>query len=236
MATRVPILTYHKIAPVNAKTLYPGTFVPPNLFEKHLGFLARKGFETMRLDAIFSGLEPAKPIVLTFDDGFQDFEDAAAPILHRFGYGATVFLVSDFVGKTNEWDENIGDVKYPLMSKESIVRLHEEGYEFGSHSKSHVRLSSHDAVTQDSEIRGSKSDLETMLGFPIQTFCYPYGSYDDNSLNSVRASGYQFATTCDKGLNDGSEDPLRLKRIAIRNDTSLPVFIYKLWRAFRLGR
>ena len=236
MATRVPILTYHKIAPVDAKTIYPGTFVPPALFEKHLGYLARKGFETMRLEALFSGLEPEKPVVITFDDGFQDFEDTAVPLLHRYTFGATVFLVSDFVGETNAWDENVGDVTYPLMSKESIIQLHEQGYEFGSHSKSHIRLSSHDAVSQDSEIRGSKADLEALLGFPIQTFCYPYGSYDENSLHSVRTSGYQFATTCDKGLNDGSEDPLRLKRIAIRNDTSLPVFVYKLWRAFRLGR
>ena len=190
----------------------------------------------MRLDALFSGLEPAKPVVITLDDGFQDFEDNAVPLLNRYGFGATVFLVSDFVGKTNAWDENIGDVTYPLMSKESIIRLHEKGYEFGSHTKTHIRLSTHDAITQDDEIRGSKADLETMLGFPIHTFCYPYGSYNDNSLRSVRASGYQFATTCDKGLNDGTEDPLRLKRIAIRNDTSLPVFIYKLWRAFRLGR
>ena len=233
---RVPILTYHKISPVHAKTLYPGTFVPPDLFEKHLGFLARKGFETMHLYDLFSGNEPAKPIILTFDDGFQDFEETAAPLLSRFGFGATVFLVSDFVGKTNAWDENIGDVTYPLMSKGSIVRLQELGYEFGSHTRSHIRLSSHDALSQDEEIRGSKSDLETLLGSPIQTFCYPYGSYDENSLRSVRASGYRFAVTCDKGLNDGTEDPLRLKRIAIRNDTSLPVFVYKLWRAFRLGR
>ena len=122
------------------------------------------------------------------------------------------------------------------MSKGSIVRLQELGYEFGSHTRSHIRLSSHDALSQDEEIRGSKSDLETLLGSPIQTFCYPYGSYDENRLRSVRASGYRFAVTCDKGMNGGTEDPLRLKRIAIRNDTSLPVFVYKLWRAFRLGR
>ncbi len=190
----------------------------------------------MHLYDLFSGNEPAKPIILTFDDGFQDFEETAAPMLSRFGFGATVFLVSDFVGKTNAWDENIGDVTYPLMSKDSIVRLQEQGYEFGSHTRSHIRLSTHDALAQDEEIRGSKADLETLLGFPIETFCYPYGSYDESSLQSVRASGYRFAVTCDKGLNDGTEDPLRLKRIAIRNDTSLPVFIYKLWRAFRLGR
>ena len=236
MATRVPILTYHKISPIHAKTIYPGTFVPPALFEKHLRHLSRKGFSTIRLDSIFSQSGLAKPVILTFDDGFQDFEDTAFPMMQKVGMNGTVFLVSDFVGKTNAWDENIGDVSYPLLGRESILRLHEQGVEFGSHTKSHPRLSSHDAVSQGGEIGGSKTELESMLGFPIETFCYPYGSYDENSLKLARAAGYRFAVTCDKGLNDGTEDPLRLKRIAIRNDTSLPVFVYKLWRAFRLGR
>ena len=236
MASQVPILTYHKISPVDDKTIYPGTFVPPDLFEKHVRHLARKGFQTTRLDSIFSDSMPAKPAVITFDDGFQDFADTALPIMQKFKMNGTVFLVSDFIGKTNAWDELIGDVSRPLMSAETIIKLHQQGVEFGSHTKTHIRLTSHDAVSQDIEIQDSKRDLEAMLGFPIDTFCYPYGSYDEHSLKSVAIAGYKFATTCDKGLNDGTEDPFRLKRIAIRHDTSLPVFIYKLWRAFRLGR
>lgn len=236
MGVRVPILTYHKILPVHPGTIYPGTFVPPKLFRQHLQHLARRGFQTGRLDQIFSATSAGKPIVLTFDDGFQDFEDNAFPLLQEHKMTGTVFLVSNQIGKTNEWDEKIGDVRYPLMNKESILRLHSQGIEFGSHTLSHVRLTSENADTQAREIQQSKTDLESLLSFPITTFCYPYGSYDDLSVRLAREAGYTHATTCEKGLNDGTEDPLRLKRIAIRNDTSLPVFVYKLWRAFRFGR
>lgn len=236
MGVQVPVLTYHKILPVHSDTIYPGTFVPPKLFRQHLQHLAKRGFQTERLDQIFSTASPTKPIVLTFDDGFQDFEDNAFPLLQEHKMTGTVFLVSNQIGKTNEWDEKIGDVRYPLMNKESILRLHSQGIEFGSHTLSHVRLTSENADTQAREIQQSKTDLESLLGFPITTFCYPYGSYDDTSVQLARAAGYTHATTCEKGLNDGSEDLLRLKRIAIRNDTSLPVFVYKLWRAFRFGR
>jgi peptidoglycan/xylan/chitin deacetylase (PgdA/CDA1 family) len=238
VAARVPILTYHKIAPVDANTIYPGTFVSPAMFESHVGFLKRRGFQSIRLDSIFSPQSPAKPIVLTFDDGFQDFEDNAFPIMQKFGMNGTVFLVSDFIGKTNEWDEKLGDVTRPLMNKESIIRLHSLGVEFGSHTKTHIRLTTHDQRVQDTEIRHSKTELEAMLGFPIDTFCYPYGSYNDISLDAVNVGDYSYAVTCDKGINAETDEAHahKLKRIAIRNDTPLPIFVYKLWRAFRLGR
>lgn len=206
------------------------------MFESHVGYLARRGFQSIKLDSLFSPQSPSKPVVLTFDDGFQDFEDAAFPTMKRFGMNGTVFLVSDFIGKTNAWDENIGDVSWPLMSKDSILKLFQQGVEFGSHTKTHIRLTTHGADEQDIEIGKSKVVLESMLGLSINTFCYPYGSYDENSLRSVKLAGYKYAVTCNKGINDGTENPFELKRIAIRNDTPLPIFIYKLWRAFRFGK
>ncbi len=236
MAVKVPILTYHKISPVDKQSIYPGTFVPPALFEKHLRHLARSGFETMPLVSLFGDSMPAKPIVLTFDDGFQDYSTTAYPALQRYGFNGTVFLVADLLGQQNEWDMKIGDVGYPLMSVDTIRRLHEGGTEFGSHTRTHSRLTSDTDAHQEEEIVDSQTVLERELGFPIETFCYPYGSYNETSVNLARKAGYKFATTCEKGLNDGSEDPLKLKRIAVRHDTSQPVFVYKLWRAFRLGR
>ncbi|MBS1728785.1 MAG: polysaccharide deacetylase family protein [Armatimonadetes bacterium] len=236
MAAKVPILTYHKISPVNSKSIYPGTFVPPALFEKHLRYLSRKGYQTIRLESLFSVSMPSQPIVLTFDDGFQDFEDAAFPLMQKFGMNGTVFLVSDFIGKDNGWDVAIGDVGYPLMSADSIRKLASQGVEFGSHTRRHRRLTEISGQEQEDEIVGSRRLLELDLGLSIDTFCYPYGGYNESSVAWAREAGYKFATSCEKGLNDGSEDPLLLKRIAIRNDTSLPVFIYKLWRAFRFGR
>lgn len=190
----------------------------------------------MPLAELFGPKTPGKPVVITFDDGFQDFHDVAFPMMQEVGFNGTVFLVANHLGGLNEWDIKIGDVSHPLMSKETVLQLHAKGVEFGSHTQSHTRLTSDSDELQAQEILGSREILERELGITIDTFCYPYGSYNDLSVRLVKQAGYRFATTCDKGLNNGSEDPSKLKRIAIRNDTSLPVFVYKLWRAFRLGR
>jgi peptidoglycan/xylan/chitin deacetylase (PgdA/CDA1 family) len=233
---RIPILTYHKIAPVDSKSIYPGTFVPPQLFGKHLRHLALKGYTTSRLESAFTSNSSQKTVVLTFDDGFQDFADEAFPRLNKVGFHSTVFLVANHIGGHNEWDTKIGDSRASLMSKATILQLHEQGVEFGSHTLSHAHLDQISAAEQRVEIINSRTVLESELGIPINTFCFPYGGYNEYTLKCVDEAGYCVATSTEKGINTAQTDQRRLKRIAIRNDTSLPVFIYKLWRAYRLGK
>jgi peptidoglycan/xylan/chitin deacetylase (PgdA/CDA1 family) len=231
VGARVPILTYHKIAPITKGTIYPGTFVPPNLFEKHLRLLNRRGFTSVSTSNLFdSGLE--NPILLTFDDGFQDFADNAWPLLQKHGFGALVFLVLNHIGGQNDWDIAVGDKPAPLMNLETIQELAKQGTQFGSHTLSHPRLANLDEEEQRREI----------FAFPelcvnqLPTTCYPYGSYNETTLNIVRSSAIKYGFSTDKGLNDVTTDPVRLKRIAIRHDTSVPALIYKLWRGFRYDR
>jgi peptidoglycan/xylan/chitin deacetylase (PgdA/CDA1 family) len=231
VGARVPILTYHKIAPITKGTIYPGTFVPPNLFEKHLRLLNRRGFASVSTSNLFdSGLE--NPILLTFDDGFQDFADNAWPLLQKHGFGALVFLVLNHIGGQNDWDIAVGDKPAPLMNLETIQELAKQGTQFGSHTFSHPRLANLDEEEQRREI----------FAFPelsvnqLPTTCYPYGSYNETTLNIVRSSAIKYGFSTDKGLNDVTTDPVRLKRIAIRHDTSVPALIYKLWRGFRYDR
>lgn len=234
MGARIPILTYHKIAPITKGTIYPGTFVPPSLFENHLRLLQRKGFESVTTENIFDSGLP-KPILLTFDDGFQDFADNAWPLLQQHGFGALVFLVLNHLGGQNDWDIAVGDKPAPLMNLDTIKELAEQGVEFGSHTLTHPRLASLDEADQLRELSAPLPELTTSQP-QIRTICYPYGSYNETTLSLSREAGYKYGFSTDKGLNDTTTNPLRLKRIAIRHDTSVPALIYKLWRGFRYDR
>ncbi len=177
-----------------------------------------------------------KLISLTFDDGYQDFADSAVPIMERYGFTGTVFLVSDHLGATNEWDIKLGEKIADLMSRETILKLLHQGFEFGSHTMTHVHLDQVDDGVQRLEIEKSKADLESALGVPMNVFCYPYGGLNDSAMKLVQEAGYSSAVSTRKGLNTRDTNRFCLNRIAVRNDTLLPVFVYKLWRAFRYGR
>lgn len=234
MGARVPILTYHKIAPITKGTIYPGTFVPPSLFEKHLRLLKRRGFSSVTCSNLFdSALD--KPILLTFDDGFQDFADNAWPMLQKYGFGGLVFLVLNHLGGQNDWDIAVGDKPAPLMNLETIRELAKQGAQFGSHTLSHPRLANLSDAEQRTELVAALPQLPTPHP-QLPTICYPYGSYNETTLSLCREAGYNYGFSTDKGLNDANTDPMRLKRIAIRHDTSVPALIYKLWRGFRYDR
>lgn len=236
MARLLPILTYHKISPVDPKSIYPGTYVPPALFRKHLSFLARRGYVSNSVEGALSNGIKDRAIVLTFDDGFADFSANAAPLLESFGMTGQVFLVADRLGKTNDWDTQIGDVVADLMTVPQILEMASRGHTFGSHTMTHADLNAIGGEIQSKEITDSKVNLESSLGFPVRTFCYPYGRFSGETRGLVADAGYEFAVSTKKGINSEQDDRLMLKRIAIRNDTILPVFIYKLFRAERFGK
>lgn len=231
----LPVLMYHRIAPVNARSTVKGHYVHPRLFEKQMAALKRLGYQSIRLDEVD---EPRveKPIVITFDDGYVNFLTDALPSLKRHGFTATVFLVADLLGKTNEWDSRNGDVEEPLMSIEQIEQARSEGTDFGSHTLSHADLAAVDEAEAWRQIADSKSVLEKALGNPISTFCYPYGRKTPKVQEMVREAGYRLACSTEKGMNTRDTDRFALRRINVRSDTHMPVFLYKLMRGARDAR
>ena len=197
--------------------------------------LARRGYKTYSVeDALDKGIPPSS-ICLTFDDGFVDYY-FAAQTLEQFGMRGQVFLVSEKLGGYNDWDTAIGDISAPLLGGHHVLALRDKGHWFGSHTATHADLSAVPIKDQTLEIDNSRVTLSRLLGTPVRTFCYPYGRFGVMTREIVEQSGYDFALSTQKGINDVSTDRLMLKRIAIRNDTILPVFIYKLYRAVRFGR
>ncbi len=233
-----PILTYHKIAPVPPGTAFPGTYVPPRVFAAHVAFLARRyRFETVA--GYLDDRETPGRVVLTFDDGTADFAANADPVLARHEAGATVFLVT--AERANRWDARpqedggAGDVEVPLLTPAEIRALAPR-YEFGSHTRTHPDLAILEESALHDEISLSRDEVTALASRPCRTFCYPYGRKREAAIEAVRAAGYDGAVSTEKGGNRRDTDPFLLRRVAVRHDTPLPVLVYKLWRARRLGR
>lgn len=222
---------YHKVGACPNGALVPHHYVGTARFERQIRALVKFGFQTIKLHDVLNHRDTvSKPICLTFDDGYENFATEAVPILKQQGQTATVFVVSGLIGNTNEWDTKLGDQPERLMSPEKILELDALGFEFGSHSVTHARLTKVNQNEATQEICESQKNLAELLSKPIDTFCYPYGSHNEAIRRIVQNCGYKLACSVEKGWNHETTDPYRLKRINVRSDTSTPILFWKLWR------
>lgn len=216
---------YHRIGEVRPESIVAGQYVAPEQFESQIRLVTKFGFKTISLAQMLDAFEgkthlPLRPIVITFDDGYKSYYQYAAPTLEKYGYTATTFLVSDLLGKTNEWDEKKGDVTEPLMTVQQIQELRERGHEFGAHTKTHANLTDVSEEEAKEEISGSKQELERALGFQTPFFCYPYGAQNENVQRWVQEAGFQGAVTTERKVNMASSNRFAWGRIDIRAKTT----------------
>ncbi len=174
--TRPVILTYHSISHGRSPLC-----TPPEVFVEQMAWLAASPCRVVSLAELVVGLAskqalPPRAVVLTFDDGFEDFGETAYPILRNHGFPVTVFLVSEYCGRTNLWPGQPGWVEERrLMDWSKIKEIAAEGITFGSHSATHADLSRLTSQAIEQEVLSSKGELEAQLGRPVEFFCYPYG-------------------------------------------------------------
>jgi peptidoglycan/xylan/chitin deacetylase (PgdA/CDA1 family) len=221
-AMRLPVLCYHHVGPGQPGTL-PTLTVSAQRFERHVRWLARRGYQGIRpadwlrwrLDG--KGL-PDKPVLFTFDDGYADLADYALPVLRRYGFGAVVYVVTGHFGGTNTWDEVRGSGTHRLMTAEQIRYWAEQGIEFGAHSRSHADLSSLSPEQLKEEVAGSGNALGSLLGTRVVSFAYPYGHYNRAALDCVRGN-FDLAFAIDprfKGINFLVTDPHLMRRTMVQ--------------------
>lgn len=229
----VPILMYHRIAVRPKGTTVPAHYVAPGLFRRQLSALAMLGYEAVSLAQMHAGILgegqlPRRPVVLTFDDGYQNYNTNAAPELERAGWKGTVFVVSGLAGSTNDWDNRHGDVVEPLMDYDTIRSLAQRGHEIGSHTRTHVRLAHVPPEAAKEEICTAKETLESELGRNVPYFCYPYGDHNSDVRQLVREAGHTGATTVRRGKNTSETDPFQWNRINVRSNSRVWVLVWKL--------
>ncbi len=226
-----PILTYHHVGPRWRGARLKGLYLSPNLFARQLAELTAAGFSLASFDLLPDGLRrPSQEVWLTFDDGFRDVHEHALPVLQRQGGRGIVFLLSDLLGRTNDWQQRAGDCVEPLMDAGQVRDWLAAGQDIGSHTRTHPRLTQIPLAVARDEIVGSKKTLEDRFGRPIRHFCYPYGDWNNQVRDLVREAGYQTACTTESGVNTGATDPFALRRITARYRTRR---LKDLWAAAR---
>ncbi len=226
----VPVLMYHQVALHRARSPLNRWRVRPDDFARHLGLLARRGLHGVALRDLLD--DPPRPgdrrVVLTFDDGYDGVRTAALPLLAARGFSATVFVVSAKLGLTNDWDgETPGEA---LLSEDGIRDLVAAGFEIGSHGATHRALTELPDGALEEETRGSRERLENVTGGPVVSFCYPYGARDGRAEAAVRSAGYRLATVIRGGLVANLDEPLCLRRVAVRGTRDLLDFRLALTR------
>ena len=192
----LPILMYHRIVDeIDGPDPYY-VKVTTKEFDSQMRSLRDQGYQSMTLDelpdAARSPSRAEKPVVITFDDGYEDTYSHALPILRKYDYAATVLLVADHVGKANTWDGEKVEAA-PLLNKGQIEEMGKNRVCIGSHSLTHRPLTDLDPNRALKEIAGSKSALEDMLGRDVTTFAYPYGRTNAVLCGLAQEAGYSLA-------------------------------------------
>jgi peptidoglycan/xylan/chitin deacetylase (PgdA/CDA1 family)/2-polyprenyl-3-methyl-5-hydroxy-6-metoxy-1,4-benzoquinol methylase len=229
----LPILMYHRVAPAGAEAAARYR-VSPERFEEQLRYLRDSGFYSVRLEEWRAAMERRRPLpgraaLITFDDGYQDFQDYAWPLLKRYGFTAHVFLVADHIGGTNVWDQKFGET-VPLLGWPAIRELQHEGVAFGAHTCSHRLLNSLAPAAVVEEGLRARMILERELGQPVASIAYPYGDADGAVQHLMGACGYTSGLTCVPGRAQLHESPLALPRLDVSGTGGLTEFIAQLGR------
>jgi peptidoglycan/xylan/chitin deacetylase (PgdA/CDA1 family) len=216
----VPILLYHHIGIPQSESPY---YIARTEFERQMFLLREWGYRTISVEllvrAIKQGAElPPKPIILTFDDGGEGTFTNALPIMQKYGFTGTAYIVFNYVG--------IGG----YMNVDQIRGLYAAGWEIGSHSISHVDLTIRTDRQKD-EIVDSRIKLQALLDVPILTFAYPFGTYDSDSVHYAHFAGYIAAVGLGNDALQGNKNLFYLYRMAVNGNQSLESFALLLpWR------
>ena len=221
----VPILCYHRFGNNRLSPMCIST----KAFTDQMRYLKENGYRSISPEDLIDFLQyrkqlPRRSVMITFDDGYRSIFKIAYPILKHYGFTATFFIYTNYVGissKAVTWDQ--------------LRKLKKEGFSIGAHSVAHSDLT----VQADGESRGdyekrlhleiveSKNILDRKLSQNTLCFAYPFGRYNTKVMERVRRAGYKFAVTVERGNNPFFSNPLDLRRDMILKQ-DIKTFIKRL--------
>lgn len=224
---RVPILMYHSIGDTWAD-------VAPGLFRRQMAYLSKAGYESISLDDLYLFLKernllPRRPFVITFDDGYKDNYMKAFPILKKYNFKATIFLVTDFMSKTNLWNKDRGVLQRPLLSWDEVYEMDKYGISFGAHTCTHSKLPEIEPDKGKEELVRCKKEIENRLGKPCHFMAYPYGLFNENVKRQVMDADFLAGCSVRIGFTCIGDDPFVLKRIPVLQVDSPAKLVMKLY-------
>jgi peptidoglycan/xylan/chitin deacetylase (PgdA/CDA1 family) len=230
-AMSFPILMYHRVAPEGREATARWR-LHPDAFEEQLSYLHEQGytsidFEQWRVASDRRYPIPPNSVMITFDDGYADFVDHAHPLLAKYDFQATVFVVTDLVGRSNRWDEAYGE-ELELMGWKQLRGLLRAGLQIGSHSSGHRPLVSLSATELAQDLCRSRLRFHENLGFPVRSVCYPYGLHDASVRSVAAACGFHYGVTTNEWHASFGEDLLMLPRLEVEGTEGFDEFKAKL--------
>lgn len=224
--TRVPVLMYHSVTDRPTPGTRPHA-VRPGDFAEQMAILKEGGFTPLTFAGLAEALHggtalPARPVVITFDDGYADFHDEALPVLDRFGFPATLFLTSGWVRDAGA--DAAGRPLDATLAWSQAREAADHGVEVAGHSHSHPQLDQIRTADLREELRRNKALLEDRLGRPVTTMAYPFGYSSARVREEVRRAGYRAACAVNNALASGRHDILAVPRLTVGRTTTLSRF------------
>jgi peptidoglycan/xylan/chitin deacetylase (PgdA/CDA1 family) len=202
--------------------------VPPAAFAAQVAELHAEGFKTVTAAELAAVLAdgsrqlPDRAVVLTFDDGYEDFHSRAIPLLDRYGFTATVFV-------TTGWVQDAGPLpagRRPgrMLSWTQIAEAADAGIEIAAHSHLHPQLDQLPGRLLREELHSSKARLEDRLGSPVVGLAYPFGYYNARVRQEADVLGHDYACAVRNVIMSARPDLLALPRLTVRRSTRMPTF------------
>ena len=224
----LPVLNYHQINPVDVNALT----VPPEDFAAQMQYLHDNGYETISPEELneflVSGKElPPRPVLITFDDGYEDNYTYAYPILKQYNMKATIFLVSDFMNRFDNY-----------LTWQQVYDMSENNIYMGSHTLSHFELPSLSTAELEQQVVGGKLAVEWHTFKFCEYIAYPCGYFNDQVLSEVKKTNYKGGFTVFFDYVRAGDDPYTLNRIPIYRTATMPLprFWLRLHAAPIVGR
>jgi peptidoglycan/xylan/chitin deacetylase (PgdA/CDA1 family) len=222
----VLVLCYHAVS-----ERWPAALsVRPSALAAQLRLVRRAGYVGTTFTRAVQDPPAPRTVAVTFDDAYRSELTLAAPVLRELGWPATIFAPSDHVGHgpmswpgIEQWVGGPHEAELTPLGWDELGGLAEEGWEIGSHTCSHPRLTQVDDEALDEELRRSRATIEERLGRPCTSLAYPYGDLDDRVAAAAGAAGYEAAAT----LAGGPDAPLRFPRVGVWHGDALWRFAIK---------
>lgn len=192
------------------------------VFERYCRFF-KDHFNVVPLRKLVGHLERGRKLnrelAITFDDGYLDNFENAAPVLERYSLPATFFIVTRWMGSSVvPWWDTAEGVQHPWMDWNHVRSLHQRGFEVGAHTRTHADLGALDGTDAEQEILGARRDLEWALNAPVDLFAYPYGKREnlaEPNRELIKRAGFRCCCSCFGGAIASGADPFRLCRVPI---------------------
>lgn len=210
----IPVLMYHSINPKSVNNL----IISPEEFNMQMKWLKDNNYNPISLEELYNALfreetVKANPIVLTFDDGYEDNYIYAYPILKGYGYKAVVFLITDAVNKDT------------VLKDYQITEMYNNNIDFQSHTSNHIELNTENYSNRLKAIKKSQDYIDKLLNKKTEYLCYPVGKYNKDTLKICSELGIKMAFTTNPGFSSAANGRYTMKRIRISPSKDLNNFI-----------